>query len=303
MKYNKTFYDDKLQAKFEKYGYVILENFLSIDEVEYLKTIYNKTKNVVEDKEFFISQWSDKMDLKFEINDAIQSVFVKKADQFLNNYTPVFGVFAVKHPGKNSAMYLHADWSHVDESKYRTVNVWSPLLDVSNHNGSVCLIKGSNRFFDAIRGASIPDAFESIEKAKLEPYLTDVEINAGDVIMWDHSIVHGSRVNQSKETRVAGVLNMRPKDSTFYLYYADKPNNPDFIEVFEPSPNFFLENDSANNAALVKENSTFIKKIKYNKLKKTEKELKSFLLNEFPNEFPQIKKDSLYSKIINFFKN
>ena len=74
MKYNKTFYDDKLQAKFEKYGYVILENFLSIDEVEYLKTIYNKTKNVVEDKEFFISQWSDKMDLKFEINDAIQSV-------------------------------------------------------------------------------------------------------------------------------------------------------------------------------------------------------------------------------------
>jgi hypothetical protein len=280
-----TFKSIEQQKQFEKYGYVIIKNFIDESEINFLKTIYSETKEVVANKKFYISQWSDNKDLKFKINDAVQKILLKKSQEFLIDYIPVFGVFGVKHPGEGSEMYLHGDWTHVDESKFRTVNVWSPLLDINKENGAICLLKGSNRLFNFIRGAGIPDAFWYLGEKKLQPYLTDIYLNAGDVIMWDHCIIHGSRVNESNETRVAAVLNMRPADSTFYLYFANPMNNPKQIDVFEPPADFFLEQDSANNPELIKKKSRFIKSMPYKKAIITKRELSIFLSETFANEF------------------
>jgi len=287
---NRTFKADALQAQFEKYGYIIVRNFLTKEEIDGLWTVYDDNQKVVTDRSFYISQWSDNKEMKFKINDAVQKVLVPKAQQYLNNYDPVFAVFGVKHPQPDSAMYLHGDWTHVDETKFRTVNVWCPLQEITPTNGAVCLLKGSNRLFNYIRGAAIPDTFHHIGEKNLMPYLDDIYLNAGDALMWDHTIIHGSRTNTSDSPRVAAIVNMRPAESTFYLYFANPPENPKTIEVYAPPSDFFLTNDSANNPELVKQSSTFIEEIPYVDPKIDEKMLISFLAKEFPGEFPQIKK-------------
>jgi ectoine hydroxylase-related dioxygenase (phytanoyl-CoA dioxygenase family) len=302
-----AFKAEALQEKFEKYGYIIVRNFISQQEIEYLWKIYDETKDIITDRSFYISQWTDKNEMKMKISNAVTSVIQSKAEEYLNGYTPVFGVFGVKHPKPDSAMYLHADWAHVDETLYRTVNIWCPLLQIDETNGSICLVKGSHRLFDYIRGVGLPDAFYRIGEKNLFPYLTDIYLNAGDVIMWDHRVIHGSRVNFSKGPRVAAVLNMRPVESKFYLYYGVPDMEPTAIEVYAPPANFFVANDSANDPELIKQTSQLEKTIDYRDPDVDENKLKKFLVDEFPGEFPQLeekveekkvhKKESFLSKL------
>jgi len=280
-KKHQSFKDNELQERFEKFGYVTMKNFLDKETISHLHSIYEQTSNVVTDKSFFISQWSNKSDIKDKINREVQKALVPRAQKYLNNYEPVFAVFGVKHPKPDSNMYLHQDWSHVDETSFRTINVWCPLLDLTANHGPVQLIKGSHRLFDTWRGVDIPDSFLDIGAENLKPYLTDIILEAGDVLMWDHRIIHGSGINSSDTTRVAAIVNMRPKDAKFYLFYADSYKDVKEIEVFEPPADFFTANDSANEPGLVKERAVFCHHFPYEKLKVSEKQLSKFLDEEF----------------------
>lgn len=276
-----TFKDNELQDRFEKFGYVIMKNFLDKETISHLNGIYEENADVVTDKSFFISQWSNKRDMKDRINKEVQKALVSRAQKYLNNYEPVFAVFGVKHPKPDSDMYLHQDWSHVDETYFRTVNVWCPLLTLTKNHGPVQLIKGSHRLFDTWRGVDIPDSFSNLETENLKPYLTDILLEAGDVIMWDHRIIHGSGTNKSDTSRVAAIVNMKPKDAKFYLFYADSYEDVQEIEVFEPPADFFTANDSANEPSLVKERALFCHHFPYKPLNITQKQLSDFLNDEF----------------------
>jgi len=301
--FNRTFKKDEMQEHFEKFGYVIVKNFISEDKVDYLRGVYKETETVVEDRAFYISQWSDKKELKFKINNAVQEIFLPEAEKYLVDYEPVFGVFGVKLPKPDSAMYLHGDWSHVDETNFRTVNIWCPLLDINENNGAVCLIKGSNRIFDYIRGAAIPDAFHNFTQEDLQKYLSDIYLKKGDAIMWDHAIVHGSRVNKSPDTRVAAVLNMKPKAAKFYLYFANPPLAPSTIDVYEPPKNFFLTNDSANNPDLIKEASVLVEQIPYESPSVSKEEIESFLEKEFGFRVNESKRGKLKKFLFSILKS
>lgn len=286
----RTFKADALQNQFEKYGYIIVRNFISPEEIKYLWSIYEETSNIITDRSFYISQWTNKNQMKQKISDAVTSVIKNKAEEYLNGYVPVFGVFGVKHPKPDSAMYLHGDWAHVDETLYRTVNIWCPLLDINEKNGAICLIKGSHRLFDYIRGVGMHDPFYKIGEKNLYPYVSDIYMNAGDVIMWDHRTIHGSRTNISNGPRVAAVLNMRPVESNFYLYYGVPSMKPTNIEVYAPPADFFVANDSANDPELIKQSSQFVKSIDYVDPDIDEAKLENFLITEFPGEFPELEK-------------
>ncbi len=280
-KKHQTFKDKGLDEEFEKFGYVIVKNFLDAETISHLRSVYHQNTDVVTDKSFFISQWSNKRALKDRINTEVQKALVPRAQKYLNDFEPVFAVFGVKHPKPDSNMYLHQDWAHVDETYFRTVNVWCPLLSLTSDHGPVHLIKGSHRLFDTWRGVDIPDSFLDIGAENLKPYLTEIILEAGDVIMWDHRIIHGSGVNKSDTTRVAAIVNMKPKDATFYLFYADSRTDTKKIEVFEPPADFFTANDSANEPELVKERALFRYRFPYEPLHVSEQQLRSFLSEEF----------------------
>ena len=276
-----VFKDEALENHFNKYGYVVLKDFLNQEAIDRLWSAYRENADVVTDKSFFISQWSNKKDHKNRINIAVQKELVPRAQQYLNNYEAVFAVFGVKHPKDDSGMYLHQDWSHVDESYFRTVNVWCPLLDLNPEHGPVHLVEGSHRLFNTWRGVDIPDSFLDIGSEHLQKYLKNMLLNAGDAVLWDHRIIHGSGVNNSDTTRVAAIVNMKPQKAKFYLFYADSYEQLSEVEVFEPPSDFFTANDSANEPSLVKERAILSHHFPYSRLKVSEKELQDFLTSEF----------------------
>lgn len=279
-----VFKDEALEKQFNKYGYVIIKDFLDQEAIGRLWSVYRENADVVTDRSFFISQWSNKKEHKNRINMAVQEELVPRAQKYLNDYEAVFAVFGVKHPKQDSGMYLHQDWSHVDETYFRTVNVWCPLLDLGEEHGPVHLVEGSHRLFDTWRGVDIPDSFIDIGAERLKNYLKNIILRAGDVIMWDHRIVHGSGVNTSDTTRVAAIVNMKPRNAKFYLFYADSYEKLSEIEVFEPPADFFTANDSANEPGLVKERAILSHHFPYKRLEVSEKELQDFLTHEFGEE-------------------
>ncbi len=62
-----AFKAEALQEKFEKYGYIIVRNFISQQEIEYLWKIYDETKDIITDRSFYISQWTDKNEMKMKM--------------------------------------------------------------------------------------------------------------------------------------------------------------------------------------------------------------------------------------------
>lgn len=293
----RVFNADDIEEKFVKYGYTIIRNLINEDEVEELRQVYEQNRMDNANKSFYVSHWIEGGDTKANIDLGVQKVLVPAAQKYLNDYVPVFAAMSVKHPKPDSAMHLHQDWAHVDETKFRSINMWVALDETNDKNGAICLLKGSHRLFDYTRGVSIPDTFRHIPTEKLHKYLTDIYLGPGDAVAWDHRVVHGSNTNFTNKMRLAAVVNMRPADAQFLLYYIKPQTEIKDVEVYAPDHDFFIAYDSVNHPTVV-EQVPFVKKYPYQDLNVQEADLVKFLTTEFPGEFPQLEKPkSFFSKL------
>ena len=285
----KTFKSDDIEEKFAKYGYTIIRNFINKEEIAELREIYEQNKIVNSTRSFYVSHWIEGGNSKKNIDDGLQKVLVSRAQQYLDDFIPVFAALSVKHPAADSAMHLHQDWAHVDESRYRSLNFWVAIDETNEYNGAICLLKGSHRLFDYVRGVALPDTFRHIGSDNLQKYLTNIYLNPGDVVAWDHRVIHGSLTNVSDKIRLAAVVNMRPAESEFLLFYTKPGQDSKEVEVYTPEKDFFVTYDSVNHPEDV-EKTPMLRKYKFHDLNIKEPDLMNFLKKEFPGEFPQIEK-------------
>jgi hypothetical protein len=281
---NVTFRQEIYQKPLDKYGYVILQNFANAEEINELLKVYEENKPENPDRQFYVSHWLKGGNLKKNIDSGLQRILVPLAQKYIDNHVPVFAALSIKHPGKESAMQLHQDWAHVNEEKFRSINIWVALNDIDHTNGPICLVKGSDRLFNEPRGVDTPQTFRYIGEENLQPYLTDIYLKAGDAIAWDHRVIHGSRINYSDKNRVAAVINLRPVESEFLLYYGVELPDITEVEVYQAMDEFFIEYDSVNQWSDVRK-ANYLYKMPYKDLHITEEKLKIFLGKEFPGEF------------------
>lgn len=285
----RIFKSDAIESSFRKFGYTVIRNFISSSEVDCLLNVYNLNKEPNYSKQFYVSHWIENSCSKRNIDYGLQKILVPRAQEYLLDYIPVFAAMSVKHPGTDSAMELHQDWSHVDEAFFCSLNIWVSLGVTNKDNGSICLVKGSHSLFNYPRGVSMPSTFQHIGSSNLKKYLIDIELAAGDALIWDHRLIHGSRVNRTQHTRLAAIVNMRPRDSDFLLYYyegskedAQEPN----IKIYSPDPDFFISYDSVNRPEDVKQ-TRFLGKLPYRDINIWEEDLILFLKREFGHSIDQ----------------
>ena len=282
----KTFKSDDIEEKFVKYGYTIIRNFINKEEIAQLRSVYEDNKLINPTKSFYVSHWIQGGDSKKNIDVGVQKVLLSRAQQYLMDYIPVFAALSVKYPAADSAMHLHQDWAHVDESKYRSLNFWVAIDETNANNGAICLLKGSHRLFNYVRGVAIPDTFQYIGSDNMQKYLTNIYLNPGDMVAWDHRVIHGSLTNFSNNVRLGAVINVRPAESEFLLFYTRPNAGCKEIEVYTPEKDFFVAYDSVNHPEDV-EKTQMLRKYDYHDLNIQEPDLVKFLTTEFPGEFPQ----------------
>jgi hypothetical protein len=240
-----VFRDQKLQEEFWEKGYVKLALFKP-EEIEELKAFYaaqhpdsrfnEQEKNV----KYHFTFLDTNKDYKNTVFNFISEKIQPKLDAYLADYEPLVINFVQKEPGLGEVP-VHQNWNFVDETKYVSVSVWCPLVDVAEINGTIELVDGTHKTFrDVLRSPSIPWFFTGYEDHIIKNYCKPIEVKAGEVLVFDDSIIHYSKPNQGTYNRLVIQVIAKPKEAQAKHYYMKKRLLGYDVEEMDVDKNFFL---------------------------------------------------------------
>lgn len=230
----KVFRDDSLQDSFEKNGFVIAP-FYTKEEVRELTDLY-QLMHPKDEKGHFPSTFSKDLNYRTVADKEIRRIGERGINFYLQDIKTICGSFIVKFPGPDSAMCVHQDMTLVDESKFSGINIWVPLVDLTETNGVLQVLPGSHRIFPTYRGSTIPGIYEEVSE-QIKPLLQTVYLKAGEAVFFDQSIIHYSGANVSDDVRVVTNTYFTHKNADFRIAYWNK----DFgskVELFEEDDSF-----------------------------------------------------------------
>lgn len=242
-------------------GYAVFP-FLNKEEIEELKSFfYEHNKDLP--KGFYATAHNPDIDFRNKMNDKINTVFKRANSETFENFQAQGGTFMVKTKGKEGHLIPHQDWSIVDEEKYRSFNVWIPLVDVNETNGTIQVLENSHKLVKAFRGPNTPSAFDEVYEASWEKMIP-LEMKAGQAMIYDHRLLHGSTENLSDEDRLVIVYGIIPEGAEMRYFYVEN----DKISEYECNEDFFLKGNpfaGPNGLKKLKEHPNYIPKVQFEK--------------------------------------
>ncbi len=235
-----VFLEPNLEAKFNEDGYVVVP-FLNDLEVSDLETTYFQLRRESDlNTGWHATIHSSIPEYKLKVSKAICDVFTPKASGLFNQYKEIFANFTVKEPStEDSAFDLHMDWSMVDEKIFTSLTLWVPLIDITDDNGYFWVLPGSHKMGYTIRGGpALKTWSEKIfdEDAKPSFERKILKLKAGEALIYDHRLIHGSPANVSEGIRIAVKYTMVPSETESVHYHF---HNESEVEAFEVGPLFY----------------------------------------------------------------
>jgi hypothetical protein len=236
-KMQRMFRDESHQEQFEQNGFVVLP-FYSPEEIAELNQLYAS----IQPKEyegFFPSTFSNDKNYRTQADLEIRRIGQRSIEKYLTDVKVMCGCFIVKTPVPESAMCVHQDMTLVDESKFTGINIWVPLIDLNDENGTLEVLPRSHRLFPTYRGPSIPGIYYDCND-EVKKYLVKVYPKAGEAIFFDQSIIHFSEANRSGKVRIVTNTYFTHKEATFRICYWQNDYG-DKVEVFEQDEKFMTD--------------------------------------------------------------
>ncbi len=233
-----SFKNSDFQKQFEENGYVTIP-LLSEPEIESLLQFFQSQVSEISEV-FHTSHFSSNTAYKQAVHDKIVDVVFKKAANFLTPHIPVFGNFMVKQPNSKVYMQLHADWAYVEETQYRGISIWLPLVDTTKINGCLGVLPGSHKVLNAVRGPGIKQSSYKSDALWVKKFGNLLPMKAGEAIFYDHALMHYSPSNKSGKVRPAINLSIVPQSAEI-IHYSLPGGEGDTIEKYTVNdPSFFI---------------------------------------------------------------
>ncbi|MCO5249515.1 MAG: phytanoyl-CoA dioxygenase family protein [Chitinophagales bacterium] len=228
------FKDPELQRRYEVEGYVVVQ-FYSEEDIKELKNIFNAMSSELEDRGFYISIMSKNVEYKKKVHPLIKAIAQKRVDDILIDTAFVSSSFAVKNIGESSIFDLHQGVTFTDENKFETYTAWTPLLDVDKNNGCLFVLPRSHKLWKQIK--KTPDFISPIRNIKehlWNKYAVEIKMKAGEALIFNHNLIHGSKANNGNTIRIATLNALMPKEAPLYLYTSTNqdPNDRE-LEVYQ----------------------------------------------------------------------
>ena len=242
-------------------GYAVF-SFLKAKEVEELKAFFYQHNKEIP-KGFYATAHSPDIEFRNKMNDKINEVFRRANNENFENFHAQGGTFMVKSKGKEGVLIPHQDWSIVDETKFRSFNVWIPLVDVAVENGTIQVLEGSHKLVDAFRGPNTPSAFDEVYDEAWQK-MKALTMKAGEAMIYDHRLLHASTENKTDEGRLVIVYGIIPKGAEMRYYYVEN----DKISEYECNEEFFLKGNPFGGPVGLKkimEHKNLIPKVRFEK--------------------------------------
>lgn len=240
-----VFTDKQMQNEFWEKGYIKLKLF-SESEISDLNKFYSelhpKSRFNTQEKnvKYHFTFLDENKDYKHKVFDHISKIIQPKIDTLLNNYEPLIINFVQKEPGLGEVP-IHQNWNFVDETKYVSISIWCPLVDVAEINGTIEVVDKTHKIFrNIIRSPSIPWFFTGYEKHIINKYCKPIEVKAGEVLIFDDSIIHYSKPNNGTYNRLVIQIIAKPKEVQAKHYYLKKGFLKNEMQEMDVDKNFFL---------------------------------------------------------------
>lgn len=267
----RIFKSDHLEEEISKYGYVKIP-FLNESELEACRDIFNALDPKL-NVPFYSSIDSKEISYREEVNRKLHDLLGEKTEALFDQYKTIAHTYIVKIPSPDTKIHLHLDDIHLDQSRFRAVNIWLPLVDVNQVNGCLRVYKGTHLLPKFHRGFGVEFIYGPYEPL-LEEGLIDVPVQAGELVVYDDTLIHASWPNLSNTTRPAIVSGLVPKEAELWACFHHKEIQDDEVEYFQVDNEFWLTFDKLEKPS-DKYQSLGVQKVK--KPKYTEKEFKTLL--------------------------
>jgi hypothetical protein len=236
------FIDAKHQQAFFEQGYVSFP-LLQKEEVQDLISLYESMEANIEKKDLkiFATGENVSMDLAKQTSDRILAIISPVLLQKLKAFDPLLAAFIVKPAEQNKADNFdwHQDLSFVDETCFESAQVWIALQDITYANGALQVIPKTHVYKDFIRTAPFyPSYFEAYFKDIIKkPH--NVFLKAGEVVIFNHKLLHSSPANTSNKERMAVLLSIKvPKADWQYCLWDQEHEN---VKVYNADTHFYLQ--------------------------------------------------------------
>jgi ectoine hydroxylase-related dioxygenase (phytanoyl-CoA dioxygenase family) len=231
------FKNEAHQKEISQKGFVQIPLLSEFAIKELLLFFEQQTENVIEP--FHTTHFSTNKNYKQATHDIISKIVFAAVEPLLDNFIPVFGNFMVKQAAENVFMPLHADWTYVDENKYRSIAIWIPLIDTDEGNGCLGVIEGSHTIMNKIRGPRIQQSSYTHDKEWVKTLGKLLPAKAGSAVIYDHGLLHFSPPNRSGKIRPALNLSLVPMDAETIHYCI--PEGASEIELYKvENPQFYI---------------------------------------------------------------
>lgn len=233
------FIDTNLENEFKRNGYVHLKNFISPEQVEELMFLFKSHYDYAGQPN---PLWNSLCDIDHKVSatlsDRILHVLRNNIQATFKNHKYPAATFLVKNATENSSIDIHRDYSVHEEDKFSYRNIWLPIVDTTSENGALYVVKGSHRFFTYPLPHYTPWPYLKHEKLLLE--VSDIiYAKAGDLIVYDDKILHGSLDNNTSNARPVVHFGLLHEDAQLCYYYHDQET--DDVTVYEVPYTFFFE--------------------------------------------------------------
>lgn len=235
-----TLRDPGLQAAFERDGYVVAQ-VLDPAHLAGLLEAYAALEHHHEDwlpfaQGFHTTLYDARQDYRAQVAEAFDCWVAPGLDKVLADHRVQFANFQVKLPGAEH-LPEHVDWTFVDETRVRSVTVWTATHDMDEANGGLGVAPESHRLVDFDR--AVNQRFYDRHAAAVASIAErrPVVLRAGEAVIFDNRLLHYSTPNTTDRPRLAASCVASPAEEPVYHYWFDEDERAHRIRV---TPEFWL---------------------------------------------------------------
>lgn len=205
--------DPALDARLRDRGYAVFpEPLISREAAASLREAFVRLQG--EDGAGFHNDFNDSdRAYRRSADAAIAEVLDPVLARTFNGYRAFMRPFLCKFPGQESYFVPHRDWMYVDERVgHRSFVFFVALEDITMENGQVCILPGSHRFDNMLRGTDMWAPWLFHESTLCDRFET-FSLRAGEAAVWNHATVHGSFPNLTDRPRIAAGMWVCPTEA------------------------------------------------------------------------------------------
>jgi Phytanoyl-CoA dioxygenase (PhyH) len=227
--------DPRLEAGLERDGYAVAD-FLTAEEVARAQAVFDSLDTEVHRQAFGSSLQSSDLDYRRTVDRELKRLFAPHVEPAFNGYRLCFANFTLKRPMNGlGEMPFHQDPTFVDESRFQSLGIWCPLVDVDEENGCLFVVPGSQRLNLGPRGPFTSFPYEALVPLIRERFLQPVRMRAGQALVFCQKLFHTSPPNRGAALRVCATALLAPAGARLRFY----DQKGDRMEVFEVDDLFY----------------------------------------------------------------